>query len=818
MKIYFKIQLFVIFLLSMVHVQIHAQSPTKRQVLLKAEEQLASKNYYGALKLFDEALEYDEHDVDVLFKSAEAARNFNAYSRAAYKYQYLLDTLKDTSHPEALFWLANMQQRMGKYEDSRNNYTLYLSEYGGIDSIFTLKVQKELASLDFAEKQMNETKDYIRIQKMDGVNTPASEVAGNVFNDEFYYSSMNYKEPQKGREPGRDISKLLKKSRDGQISIIPGYVNERTELVTHSCINTTGTTMYYTVCKYINDADIHCEIYKSDISEEGVLSNEVRLNDPINIPNYTTTQPFITIDKATGKELLYFVSDRPGGRGELDIWYSILDPEFGFSEPINIEQINTPNNEITPFYNAETDFLFFSSDGRESLGGYDVYKVIKINDNYGSPIPVGMPINSSYNDIYYFEQTDGKKAYLSSNREGSFFLDSYFEACCYDIYELEIDPIDLHLNALTYDKVTGRPLYEATVTLYDRETKQELGKISNLMDNDHKFPLAIDRNYMIVAEREFYHPDTITFSTLGATKSDTIIKRHFLETDKIQLDVFAFTKVSKSPLDSVTVTLVDLSDPTVTQVIRFNPLSNDFYFYLDKDKQYKIIGIKDGYSNGEELIDTRGMEKSGWIKKNLYLDKFTLPDLLPLTLYFDNDLPNPRSSSSTTNAKYGELISDFMSRKEEYKNKYSANLSAVQKQEVLDIYEGFFEGDVRGGYDKFRMFLIALKQELDAGNKVELFIKGYASPRAESKYNLKLSQRRVYSVKNEILLSDEDIMRYYKSGKLVINDISFGKEQAPADVSGAIRDEKNSIYNVKAAKERRIEILRANRGENINQK
>ena len=802
----------------MVHVQLFAQTPTKRQVLLKAEEQLASKNYYGALMHFDQALEYDEHDVDVLFKSAEAARNFNAYSRAAYKYQFLLDSLKDTSHPVALFWLANMQQRMGKYEDSRNNYNLYLSEYGGMDSIFTLKVKKELASLDFAEKQINEMKDYIRIQKMDGVNTPASEVAGNVFNDEFYYSSMNYKEPQKGREPGRDISKLLKKSRDGQISIIPGYVNERNDLVTHSCFNNAGTAIYYTVCKYVNDADIHCEIYRSDISAAGVLSNEVRLNDPINIPGYTATQPFITIDKVTGKELLYFVSDRPGGRGELDIWYSLLDPEFGFSEPINIEQINTPNNEITPFYNPETDFLFFSSDGRLSLGGYDVYKVIKINDSYGTPIHAGMPINSSYNDIYYFEQADGKKAYLSSNREGSFFLDSYFEACCYDIYGLEMDEIDLNLNALTYDKITGRPLHEATVTLYDRDTKQELAKISNLTGNDHKFPLAIDRNYMIVAEREFYHPDTIAFSTLGATKSDTIIKRHFLETDKIQLDVFAFTKVSKSPLDSVTVTLVDLSDPTAKQVIRFNPLSNDFYFYLDKDKQYRIIGIRDGYTNGEELIDTRGMEKSGWIKKNLYLDKFTLPDLLPLALYFDNDLPNPRSSSSTTNAKYGELISDYMSRKEEYKNRYSVNLGPIQKQEVMDIYEGFFEGDVRGGYDKFRLFLIALKQELEAGNKVELFIKGYASPRAESKYNLKLSQRRVYSVKNEMLLSDEDIMRYYKAGKLVINDISFGKEQAPADVSGAIGDERNSIYNIKAAKERRIEILRANRGENIKQK
>lgn len=814
MNIFKKIQVLFILLLLAVGGQVYAQSPTKRQVIQKAEEAYASKNFYGALILYDQALEYDANDVDIMFKSAESARQFNAYSKAAYKYQYLLDTLQDNTHPIALFWLANMQQRMGKYEESRKNYNLYLSEYSGTDSLMTLKANKELASLNFAEKQMKEAKQFIQVKKMDDVNTPSSEVAGNLFNDDFYFSSMKFKEARTDKLPARDISKVLKRSKDGAVEVLPGYINERQDLVSNSCINAAGTTIYYTVCKYINDNDIRCEIYTSDIDKKGVLSNEVKLPEPVNMEGYTSTHPHITKDKRTGKEILYFVSDRPGGQGELDIWYSLLDPKFGFSEPVNIKEINTPNNEITPFYNPDTDFLFFSSDGRESLGGYDVYKVIKINDAYGTVIPVGMPINSSYNDIYYVEKADESKAYLSSNREGAFFLDSYFEACCYDIYELQIEKIDLNLNALTFDKITGRPLNEATVTLYDAETGVELGKVTNLLKNDHKFPLAIDRNYIIVAEREFYYPDTITLSTIGLTKSDTIIKKHYLETDKIILDVFAFTKVGKNPLDSVTVTLIDLTDPTASKVIRFNPLSNDFNFYLDKDKEYKIVGTKDGFTKAEEYIDTRGMKKSGWIKKELYLDRFTLPDLLPLALYFDNDLPDMRSSSATTKANYGDLVLDYMNKKEEYKDKYSAGLGPLQKEEVRTVYENFFEGDVRGGYDKFKLFLGLLKQELEAGNKVELFVKGYASPRAESKYNLKLSQRRVYSVKNETLLSDPELMRYYNQGKLILNDVSFGKETAPANVSSSLSDVRNSIYNIDAAKERRIEILRVSRGDN----
>ncbi len=162
--------------------------------------------------------------------------------------------------------------------------------------------------------------------------------------------------------------------------------------------------MYYTVCQYINGSDIRCEMYKSNVDKNGILSNEVKLLDPINLPGTTSTHPHITKDKVSGKEILYFVSDRKGGAGGLDIWYSLIDPKFGFSEPINIAEINTSDNEITPFYNQTSDFLFFSSDGREGLGGYDVYKSGKTNEAFGSVIGAGMPFNSSYNDIYYFEK------------------------------------------------------------------------------------------------------------------------------------------------------------------------------------------------------------------------------------------------------------------------------------------------------------------------------------------------------------------------------------------------------------------------------
>ena len=94
--------------------QVMAQSPSKRQFVEAAESAFADKNYYGALVYFNEALEYDPVDKNILFKSAESARLFNSYNRAAEKYQYLVDSLNDDSMPLAIFWLGSMKQNMGK--------------------------------------------------------------------------------------------------------------------------------------------------------------------------------------------------------------------------------------------------------------------------------------------------------------------------------------------------------------------------------------------------------------------------------------------------------------------------------------------------------------------------------------------------------------------------------------------------------------------------------------------------------------------------------------------------------------------------------
>ena len=793
--------------------RLDAQSPSKSQFIEAAEREFADKNYYGALIYYNEALEFDPVDKDVLFKAAESARLFNSYSKAAEKYQYLVDSLNDNTMPLVIYWLGSMKQHMGKYEEARKYFDMYMSEYGGLDTFYTARAKKEIASIEYAATQTKNFKRNVSFEKLgDDINTTASEVAGHLFKDEFYFTSMRYKEEKPVLFPAREISKLLKKNRDSLVVPLDGYINQRDFSVANSSVSTNGNYIYYTICEYINGSELRCDIYRSNIDPSGNLSNEMKLPDPINLPGTTSTHPHVTTDKVTGKEILYFVSNRKEGRGGMDIWYSLIDIKFGYSQPININEINTPDDEITPFYNNGSDFLFFSSNGRTGLGGFDVFKAGRINDTFGGVVSVGVPVNSSYHDIYYSENKEGNTAFLSSNRDGSYYLDSYYESCCYDIYKMEIKKIELDLNALTFDKLTGRPLKKATVILIDQDTGLELTRFRNDDGHEHKFQIAEDRNYIIVAQRENYNPDTIKLSTIGIDQSESIIRKMYLSTNMMLLDVFTFTKIGKIPLEGATVTLIDMTDKSKRDITEANLLSNEFNFMLDRGKIYKIIGKKDGYTDAEEIVDTRPYDKSGLITKELFLDKFVLQDLLPISLFFDNDLPDIASKNTNTKTKYGDLVNNYMYRKSEYKERYTKPLGDATRENILNDYENFFEGDIKGGYDKFKMFINNVIQELEAGNKVELVLKGFASPRADSKYNLSLGQRRVNAVKNEMIFFDnEELKKYFMAGQLVITDISFGKELAPSDVVGDIKDERNSIFSLKAANERRVEIIRASR-------
>jgi hypothetical protein len=119
--------------------------------------------------------------------------------------------------------------------------------------------------------------------------------------------------------------------------------------------------------------------------------------------------------------------------------------------------------------------------------------------------------------------------------------------------------------------------------------------------------------------------------------------------------------------------------------------------------------------------------------------------------------------------------------------------------------DAFFENQVQQGMTDLNVFEDLLKKELLTGNTVKVTVRGFASPRAASDYNRRLSLRRIASLKNK-WMNDNVFRSSFESNALEIIPLPFGEIQSKSGVSDDIKNEKKSIYSKGARLERRIEI------------
>jgi outer membrane protein OmpA-like peptidoglycan-associated protein len=185
-----------------------------------------------------------------------------------------------------------------------------------------------------------------------------------------------------------------------------------------------------------------------------------------------------------------------------------------------------------------------------------------------------------------------------------------------------------------------------------------------------------------------------------------------------------------------------------------------------------------------------------------------LIDFVGLPLYFDNDEPDKRTRKTTTTLTYESTVMSYLDRQVEYRLKRSEGLSPENAEKAENDIDVFFENEVREGFEKLSQLCELLLVRLETGQSIEIFIKGFTSPRAKSDYNINLGKRRISSVRNYISeWSDESLKPYLINGRLRITETSFGETTARLGLSDDLNDERNSIYHPDAARERRVEIV-----------
>ncbi len=787
------------------------QAQTKKAYLKAADEAYATKDFHSALDYYGEALEFDSSDLEVMFKTAEAARQFNAYDKAEQLYETIVNQQTEDQFPLILFWLAQVEQKLGKYDEAIAHYQLFNAENGD-QGYYNLRSNKEIQACEWANSVTNTEREDVAIEKLgEDVNTPYSEFGAADNDGTLMYSSLRFERVVDKKKPPILFSKVLSKKSGEMAMEEDESINDPLKHTAHTAFNSSKSRMYYTICDYINASDIQCKIYYRELLE-GAWGEPVLLPAGINLDSVTNTQPNIGVDKVSGKEQLYFVSDRDGGKGGLDIWVSTINEDGTFETPQNLS-INTPEDDITPFYHRPTNTLYFSSQGYQGLGGLDVYKSNQYTKGWGQVNHLGNVINTSYHDIYYSMSDDGKEGYISSNREGSFYLEEAQKACCYDIYDLSFIPTQINLVASTFDALDRTALIGSKLTLYNlTDTEADPLVLENFTSNEFVFALESDIEYKVVAEKEGYNPDSTFFNTMNIYKNQDIKKSLFLKSKTLHVDLLTFDQTNMQPLHGTTVTLIDLTDTSQAAIVEINEDGNDYVFPLERGKKYMFIVSKKGFQPESFEMDTDEFDNVNRVEKKVYLGIGDLESFLPLILFFDNDIPEPKSWLRKTESSYSDLYPAYFEMKDEFISNYLEGNPDKSQSDVNAEYERFFENQVRKGAEDMQKFLGILLAHLKRGENIEISLKGYTSPRSSREYNYILGQRRVNNVLNEFSRFEEGaLLEFIDSGQLKIQQRSFGETTSPRNISDSINDPANSVYSLPASKERRVEIVQIKR-------
>lgn len=239
-------------------------------------------------------------------------------------------------------------------------------------------------------------------------------------------------------------------------------------------------------------------IYKDDNGDGNIYSTSldgnvwtepVKLNDNINSKHWEPSA-FFSADGNT----LYFTSDRPGGFGGRDLYTSKRSPGGDWAKAVNMgASINTAYDEDAPFIHPDGVTLSYSSNGHNTMGGFDIFTCLLSEDGvWSQPVNVGYPINTTDDDIFYVVSPDNTHAYFSSFRKGgSGEKDNYIAT----FLDRKKTPLTLIKGNVSDE--TGKAA-KTLITVTDNET----GEIAGVYNTNSKsgkflFILTPGKNYNI---------------------------------------------------------------------------------------------------------------------------------------------------------------------------------------------------------------------------------------------------------------------------------------------------------------------------------
>lgn len=478
----------------------------------QAEELILFRQYAKAAAAYEKSYALKPQRGDLLNLAAENYMLERDFVNAARVYEGIAD---DPKYKEAKLNYAYSLKQSNQYELAMIAFASYLDMIAGKDATKEAKINKEIMGCQFALEQAEGfvVKPYdINIDALNAnINSDKSEFAPFHFSDtQLYYSSLE------------DGNAKIKVSdfRDGDWATgvdIKGFGSIKNKHFCNAVVTPNAEEMYFTICnedQVWGGLSSRCDIYVS-INKGKAWGQPKKLNENVNFDGATNTQPFVV--SMGGQQHIYFASNRPDGQGGMDLWFatrSTTEKDAAFGEPINLgPNVNTAENEITPFYDVQDGVLYFSSDGHLTMGGFDILKAVGSGFNWSPAENIGLPINSGADEKYYTIAANNTEGYFVSNR---LFEGQKISTTHEDIFTFNVLPPHYFVEGAINNNQDLSLVKDAQIFLYELKAKtQDRRLLSTKPSNGgyYNFRLLPNRNYQLSVEADGFSPNLEYVST-----------------------------------------------------------------------------------------------------------------------------------------------------------------------------------------------------------------------------------------------------------------------------------------------------------------
>ena len=437
---------------------------------------------------YEQALKKDTLFIDVYFKLADTYVNLRDFFKAERYFEKGI-ALDSMYAPVAFYFLAQVEWDLEKYTESAAHAQAYLSKdpkNAKNKSAATFL----LANARFVSTAMQHPAAFNPQNLGPSVNTANSEYFPSLTADG---STMIFTRDDGGDE---NFYQTQWKNNAWQTAEPLKGVNT-VENEGAQAISADGSWIAFTACNRRGDGSQgSCDLYWSQLKAEG-WTTASPFSNVINSASWEA-QPTIS---ANGKNIV-FSSNRPGGRGKIDLWQTTRQANGKWTKPENLGPLlNTGGEDQTPFLHPDGQTLYFSSDSLPGMGGKDIYFSRRQPDGaWGAPQNLGYPINTKGEDVMLTVSLDGRVAYYATNRPGG--------KGRLDMYSFEL-PAYARPQAVTYarakvhDALTGYPIV-AKVDFIDLKTGQSYASALTRKDGSALVCLPAGTDYALNVSKEKY--------------------------------------------------------------------------------------------------------------------------------------------------------------------------------------------------------------------------------------------------------------------------------------------------------------------------